>query len=126
MTNLVAIAGAVVSGVVGINWTIILSVITVCLTAMATIVKIFGSKQGVNDEDLRQSNYLKEMETKAKDNNTKSESLKECISSLRTEIAKIKVEQTHNTRSLSELRIDNRELVQRLDDLLRQLVEWID
>jgi len=174
MSNTVAIVTAVAQGAVigfaAINWTTVLTVITVSLTLMATLIKIFGSAKQVNDEDLRQSNYLKgleahdkeiaekliihdkeiaeklllvnkeiaeklenknkeiaeKLENKNKEDNVKSDNIKECITTLKTDIEKMKVEQSHNSKSLDELRRDNRELVQRLDDLLKKLIEWID
>lgn len=108
-----------------INWTIVISVCAVCLTAMTAAINIFKSKKIIDDDELRESNLVKDMHDMVKSNSKKNEDVKEIISNLKTEIEKIKVEMLNTNKSLDELKKDNRELVQRLDELLRQLMDLL-
>lgn len=125
MTNAISILNAAAQASPDINWNLIISVFAVCLTAMTAAIAIFKSKKSINDDNLRESNLFQDITTSTKDNACKSENLKEAIAILRTEIEKIKVEMTNNSKSVEELRKDNRELVQRLDELLRQLMDLL-
>ena len=123
MTNAIPLLQSIQSN--PINWTMVISVCAVCITAMTAAINIFKSKKTINDDDLRESNIFKDLSTNVKSNSHKSENVKESISTLRTEIEKIKVEMLNTNKSLDELKKDNRELVQRLDELLRQLMDLI-
>jgi septal ring factor EnvC (AmiA/AmiB activator) len=122
-----------------INWTTILSVATVCITAMATAVKIFGTdkksdediksieedNQAFKDKQEEDSKELKEkQEDSAKEFNRRQEELKEKINVLIIEIEKSKIECSSNTKSIEELKKDYRILASRLDELLKQILEW--
>lgn len=122
-----------------INWTTILSVATVCITAMATFIKIFGTNEN-SDEDLKNieennklfkdkqekdnKEFINEQENTAKEFNRRQEELKEKINVLIIEIEKSKMECSSNTKSIEELKKDYRILAQRLDELLKQILEW--
>jgi septal ring factor EnvC (AmiA/AmiB activator) len=137
LPNLAQAATHAASQSFDVNWTLVISVFAVCLTAMTAAISIFKSKKSINDDELRESNLIKDIQTSSTENkqniktnkdtsDQKSDQLKEQISVLRTEIEKIKVEMQNTNKSLEELRSDNRELVQRLDELLRQLMDLID
>lgn len=130
MTNVITaattIAAAGAIGATAINWTLIISVISVSVAVMATLIKVFGPGKNVQDDELRASEYIKDLETKLNETKNKTESLKDIANRNATEIEKLKIETNHNTKSLDELKRDNRELVQRLDDLLRQILDWIN
>lgn len=123
MTN--AIPSLIQSAQYSTNWTVVLSVCAVCLTAMTTFINIFKSKKSINDDELRESNLIKDMGETSKESKHKQEEIKDIISLLKTDVEKIKIEQLNTSKSMEELRRDNRELVQRLDDLLRQLLELL-
>jgi hypothetical protein len=109
----------------GINWTLVISVSAVCLTAMTAAINIFKSKKSINDDELRESNLIKDISENGKANSKKSEEIKEFASNLRTEVEKIKVEMLNTNKSLEDLKKDNKDLVQRLDELLRNLMDLI-
>ena len=109
-----------------INWTLVITVITICLAAMGTIIKIFGTKTKINDESLRNSSYLQSIESAGNKRSEKLDQLKELINIQYTEVEKLKILSQNSTKGLEELKKDNRDLVQRLDDLLRQLMEYME
>lgn len=119
MTNIVnSISGAAYT----INWTMIIAILTVSLTTMATLIKIFSNK--VKEEDLRDSSYIKSIDNKSDENNKKIEILKELFTEEKTKVVANTVEIGNDKKTIETLKQDNRELVQRLDDLLKQLLEW--
>jgi septal ring factor EnvC (AmiA/AmiB activator) len=120
-----------------VNLTVIFSVISICLAAMGALIKIFGPNHKINDENLRNSPYLiglekdiKEKESKLKeeikDKENKLNGLKEIVNVQHVEVEKLKVESKNSSKSLEELKQDNRDLVQRLDDLLKQFMEYME
>ena len=123
--NTIALATAGI-GLGSINITFLIAIITFCLTAMATLTKLFGPKRKVSEESLRESPYLKQLEQDIKDKDTRLNNLKELVSEQHTEVEKLKVESKNSTKSLEELKQDNRDLVQRLDHLLKQFMEYME
>lgn len=111
---------------VSINWTVLMAVITFCLSAMATLIKIFGTNNKIDDRNLRESPYLKDLEKELKEKETKLGHLKDIVSGQHTEVEKIKTELNNNSKTMSELKQDNRDLVQRLDYLLKEFMEYMD
>jgi uncharacterized protein YlxW (UPF0749 family) len=120
-----------------LNLTIVISVISLCLAGMATLIKVFGPNHKINDERLRSSPYLiglesdiKNKESKLKeeinDKEKKLNGLKEIVNIQHVEVEKLKVESKNSSKSLEELKQDNRDLVQRLDDLLKQFMEFME
>jgi len=120
----------------GINWTLLISVVSVSLATMGTLIRIFGSSV-IKDENLRSSTFLKELaedhsksdskiEKNKEEENTRYMELKELINRTNVDLEKLKVESSHSAKSLEDLRQDNRELVQRLDDLLKHLLDWVN
>jgi len=141
ITNIV-VGAATVQGAIPINWTTVIGVITFCLTAMATLINIFSNKnKSVTDESLRSSPFMKELiesnkerfqrhdaeiEQLDRDVNSSINDIRDSINNLRVEIERLKVESTNGLRTLEDLRNDYRILVKRLDDILKQLVEWVN
>ena len=122
MTNTIS---QIIQGTNSINWTVILSVITICLTAMATFIGIFKNRF-ISDESLRAAPLIQGIIEEVKSESKSHETLRQTINDLKVEIEKLKVESYNNTKSVEELRKDNRELVQRLDNLLKQLVDFVN
>lgn len=125
MTNAIPALAQAAQASADINWTLIISVCAVCLTAMTAAISIFKSKKSIDDDELRASNLIIDLTSNVRDHSQKHDSLKEVVANLKTEIEKIKVEMLNTSKSLEELRKDNRELVQRLDELLRQLMDLL-
>jgi len=120
-----------------LNLTIVMSIISLSLGAMATLIKIFGPDHKISDENLRKSPYLinlekeindkdKKLKDEINDKDKKLNGLKEIVNAQHTEVEKLKVESKNSSRSLEELKQDNRDLVQRLDDLLKQFMEYME
>lgn len=134
MSNLVTAAMAATNAVTQIaaatgepiSWTTILSVLTVSLTAMATLIKIFSGKVSVKDEDLKQTTIIQTLSEDTKYNKKKQEELIEIATGLRTDVERLKVETVNSSKTIEELRKDYRDLVQRLDELLNQLLDWVN
>ena len=125
VTTLIGTAAAVAAGA-SINWTAVIAILTISLTAMGTLIKLFGPKSKISDENLRASPYLKQLEADVQDKEAKFSQLKELVNGQHTELAKLKVETDHSSKSLEDLKQDNRDLVQRLDDLLKQFMEYME
>lgn len=120
-----------------INWTVLMAVITFCLSAMATLIKIFGTNNRIDDKILRESPYLKDLEKELQEKECKLEKelqeketklgyLKDLVNEQHTQVEKIKTELNNNSKTMSELKQDNRDLVQRLDYLLKEFMEYMD
>jgi septal ring factor EnvC (AmiA/AmiB activator) len=110
----------------GVNVTLLIAIFAVCLTAMATLIKLFGPKSKISDENLRNSPYLKDLESNAKEKEEKFNQLKDLVNCQHTEVEKLKIESKNSSKTLEELKQDNRDLVQRLDHLLKQFMEYME
>ena len=53
-------------------------------------------------------------------------SIKEFVNKEHTEVEKLKIREDASSRSIEEIKQDNRDLVQRLDDLLKQFMEYME
>jgi len=114
-----------------INLTLLLSVITICLTALATLVRIFGKKP--NPEELPGNNLhcrqhkidLDKVEVTTKENSKKYDELKQIANDLSKEVGILKNQNENVVKSMDEMKETNKEIASRLDDLLKQLIEWI-
>ena len=109
-----------------VNWTVIASVITVSLAVMVALIKIFGYKSKINDENLRKSPYLITLEEDIKEKSKKLSDIKDLINAQNTEVEILKSKTENSTKTLEDLKQDNRDLVQRLDDLLKQFMEYME
>jgi len=103
---------------VKISWTLLIAIFAVCLTAMTTLIKIFGKK--VTEEDIDR------IEKESIELREKHESLKNAIGDIQTEVATLKERSKNSEKTLDGIKQDNREIVQRLDDLLKQLIEFLN
>jgi len=101
-----------------ISWTLLIALFAVCLTAMATLIKIFG--KNVTEEDIDR------IEKENKEIRAKHESLKDAVGGVQTEVAILKERSKNGEKTLDGMKQDNREVVQRLDDLLKQLIEFLN
>lgn len=101
-----------------INWTLVISIFAVCFTAMATLIGIFGRR--VRKEDVVR------LENSDKNHVTRIETLKDAIAKVETEIATLTAQTKNNEKTIDEMKQDYRDIVQRLDDLLKQLMEFLN
>ena len=106
-----------------INWTIVLSFTSVSIAAMVAYINIYKSKKHVSDDELRESNLIIEMKEKSQKLEEKHESLKETANILKIDVEKLKIETNMNIGSIKDLKQDYKEILQRLDDLLKQIVD---
>ena len=100
--------------------------------AVLVLSKIFGSN--IDDEKkLRDSDTVKDIHTKSKTieaelkvTDAKIHDLKDLITAQYVEVEKLKIITTNSHHNIDELKQQNRDLVQRLDDLLKQIMEYVD
>ena len=109
-----------------VNGTIISSVITISLAIAVAAIKIFGYKSKINDENLRNSPYLIAIEADIKDKEQRLSAVKDLINAQNTEVEILKSKTINSEKTLEDLKQDNRDLVQRLDDLLKQFMEYME
>jgi len=126
-----------------LNITIVASILVFCLTTMATILKIFGRK--TNPEELpgrsphckQQKESLQKIENKTKENEKlveiktnetikKIESLQEITNEIGLAVAVLKNQCNNTEKDIDEIKQSNKEIANRLDDLLKQLLEWMN
>lgn len=125
MTNAIPAIAQAAQTSADINWTLVISVCAVSVAAMTAAINIFKGRKAINDDELRESNLFKDVTENVKSNTKKSDDIKEVVNTLRTEVEKIKVEMLNTGKSIEELRKDNKDLVQRLDELLKSLMDLL-
>jgi len=118
---------------VQINLTYVLSVIVFCLTTMATLIKIFARSQS-SEEDLPGKNEtckrheidIAKSEKNHDDNSRKIEEANRIIGEMRVQVASLEKDNENINRNISDMKDTNKEIAVRLDDLLKQLIEWMN
>jgi septal ring factor EnvC (AmiA/AmiB activator) len=108
------------------EWPFFLTIATISLTTMATLIRIFGPKTSISDDRLRESPFLKSLQDDIKEKALKLQNLKEIVQNTNIEVEKLKIETQNTIKTAAELKRDNRDLVQRLDDLLKQFMEYME
>jgi len=110
--------------------TIILSVIVFCLSAMGTIVKVF-SKAAKPEELPGTSPYcqqhkkdVEKLQKFTEDQTDKNQELRGLAAKLEVEVAVLKRDCETKNKSLEEMKENNRSLAIRLDDMIRQLIDY--
>ena len=127
MTNAVTNINDAAQSVV-VNWTVIITVITVCLTAMGTLIKIFSRGDYDSSKDLliqQKSQEIATLTNESKENKEKLEKVKETTNQIQSEIKLLQQENAVQNKNIEEIKSNNRAIVNKLDDLLRQLMEWM-
>jgi len=119
-TNAIAVLNQAASS---INWTLIISLFGLLTAITVGIVTAISKKKSINDDDLRESALITDLISSKKDNSERHEDLTEIINNLKIEIEKIKVELANKDRYSEDLVKNNKELLQKLDELLRQLLD---
>jgi predicted RNase H-like nuclease (RuvC/YqgF family) len=115
-----------------VNVTVILSVVAISLSALATLTKIYGKRDQKPDELPGKTPYCEQhkadlMETKntTKEINIKQENLKQIANDLKNEIGILKNQSENMIKTVDEMKQGNKELALKLDDLLKQLLDWM-
>ena len=107
------------------NWTLVMACMGACITALVAFIN-FRAKKRINDDDLRESSLFTELDDESDELSKKQETLKDTINKLTIEVEKMKVEMKSSTKTNDELRKDNRYIINRLDELLRQLKDLVN
>ncbi len=105
--------------------TIIVSVISVSVAVMVALIKIFGPSKKISDENLRESEYLKSMYISLKEKEDTLQKLKDLVYTHYTEVEILKTKEVNISKTIDELKNDNKLLIRRLDDFLKQFMEYI-
>jgi len=109
-----------------INLTVVLSILAFCLTAMGTLVKIYGVKKEIpTDEKPGKTTTCTENKQNGKDNSAAILELKKEIQSLKTQMATTIIKIENSGKTLDELKSDYRSLADKLDNLLKQLLDLL-
>ena len=121
--------------VIQLNWTVIISVISVSVAVMGTLIRIFGGKFE-SDKDpafIRQTDKINQVtrelernEHGVEENKKKYEVLKEIANFLEVEVKLIKSESDNQKTQMVEMKNETKKIWKRIDELLRQLMEVIN
>ena len=114
-----------------VNMTLLLSVITISLATMGTLVSIF--KRRLRDDEKpggslfckQKLEDLKRIEGTTKDNISKNEELKNLVNGLEKEVGVLKNQSNNTTKNLDEMKQTVKEVASKLDNLLKQFVDWM-
>ena len=117
-----------------VDYNYLVSVFLICTTIAFTLIKIFGLRS--NDDALRKSKYMEELRksigaeiaavsVKITEQAATLKEISATLTELNTLSATRKVIVESLQAGLSDVKTDNRELVQRLDDLLRQMMDIV-
>ena len=118
--------------IASLNINFIIAIVTVCLTAMATLIAIYRRRikpdelPGKSVHCAQQNKEIERIEKANEDVRLKNENLKESVNKIQTEIAAIQEQNKYACKSLDEMKQDNKAIVQRLDDLLKQLMDFLN
>lgn len=124
-----------------INLTVLLSVLSFCLAAMATLIKIFSKPRrpdempGTSPHCVHMKEQIERIETKQKEDVSRldaenknsierEQKLKDIVADLEKEVLVLQKEAEAQNKSLEEIRQSNKALAERLDDLLKQLMDF--
>ena len=114
------------------NWTFIIATFTICLTAMATLIKIFSNTVKKEDKPGDENPYcqqckqkLEECVDKIKSSGEKGEKIKEVVTEIDKVVAAMLKDNENLNKGVEEIKKDYRELAHRLDGLLKQLMSWM-
>jgi len=109
-----------------INLTVVLSIIAFCLASMGTIIRIYGGKKEVKSEDLPGNTPACTQHKETLDNNSKAiNNVTEDIQELKTQMATIRVEIDNSNKTVDEIKSDYKGLTNKLDNLLKQLLDLL-
>lgn len=102
-----------------VNWTFLGSFTLFLIAVLTAILKLYGSKTKLSEQSLRDSEYIKGLNSDLGD-------LKDKVIELDKKSDLNQLTSDTNSQSIRELKRDRRELVQRLDNLLQNFMDFID
>jgi len=115
-----------------INLTVVISVLTACLGIVKSIVALWGKSSKpedlpgeLNQHCQKELVRIKSIEKDTLEVSKKHDDLKEIVGEIRQDVAVLKNQSENTTKTLDEMKQSNREIANRLDDLLKQLMEWM-
>ena len=155
LTNLVSTVGAAAAVPTATLIVGLIGFIATLIAIVAGLIKIFGERTSIREETLRSSHVITEINTKieekvddintkikdqttaankkfddAIDSQEKSDALykelRDVVSSLKTEVETLKVLNNQHGKNIDELKAENKELVKKLEDLVRQLWDYLN
>jgi septal ring factor EnvC (AmiA/AmiB activator) len=124
-----------------INLTVLLSVLSFCLAAMATLIKIFSKprkpeempgtsphcvhmKEQIQRIEEKQKEDVERLDAENKSSVEREQKLKDIVAELEKEVLGLQKDAEAQNKSLEEIRQSNKEIAGRLDDLLKQLMDF--
>jgi septal ring factor EnvC (AmiA/AmiB activator) len=109
-----------------LNLTTLGGFIALCLTVMGTLVKLYAPNKKIKEEALKKSDYLTEMKTKIEDNTNENKILKERFIELDKTVSNLDIKSNTYEKNIESIQRKNDALVERLDDLLKHIMEWVN
>jgi len=114
-----------------VDLTQVIMVLGFCITVMITLIQIF--KKRVRPEDLpgssphckQEMENIRRGEESLKESNKKYEELKALVIEIEKELAIVKVNATNNVKNSEDAFTKIHELTDKLDDLLKRVMDWI-
>ena len=115
-----------------INLTVVIAIATVCVSVVAIILNTFKKKKepielpGESIYCKQQKIDMERIEKSVEDSSARSEELRKITTGIEKEVALLKQGCDNINKSMEEMKQNNREVALRLDNLLRQLMEWMN
>ena len=110
-----------------INWTIVISVIAVCISALAAAVKIFGKKRkpdelpGLSVYCNQKEEKIKKLEDTAEEQWEINTQLQNTLNEEQRRNVRLQADLEHATENIQELKDSFRTLANKFDDLIRDI-----
>ena len=132
MLGFLIIAAAGASANISINLTLLLSIISVSVACMIAFIKIFSKKFNPSDKPGKENEYcsqklkdLARIERDVENNSATNQKLKDIINEFKVTLAELQKDVQTSSKTIEEMKQDNRDLAQRLETLLSQLVTYV-
>lgn len=113
-----------------VNLTVLLSIVSISLAAMGTLIAIYGKKKpalpGESEACKQHKETIIRIESSSKEETMKIENLRNIVSELQRETAVLKNSSGNMEKNLDGIRVSVRDVAQRMEDLLQQLIEWMN
>lgn len=100
-----------------INWTVLLSIISVCVAGSVSLIDIFGRR-------VRQKDFQR-LENENEEMKKKHEALKDNVGQMELEIATFKEKVRNSEKTTDEMKQDIKDVVQKLDELLKRFMDFL-
>lgn len=138
-TAVVAAQAAKASTIISLNLTVWFSIITVCIAIVTIVVKLTSEKRSIREETLRESQVIKDINQNIKTNsaqigvaNNSIQLLRDADIEIRNSITETRhqgditrLNQENTNRTVEELKGNNKEILKKLEDLVKQLYDFL-